>query len=182
MARRSCPRLRLRLHRITATTITGKPPHSRLRSSRSGSRMATKPPLPRPTDELVRAAVADFDADNQLVEKAAGEIFAQFPHNTEVSHVLLKALALTSFTVRESSTRISNLLPATSPASASTLHCRRVDPTQLTASRTAAVCGCIFLLQANTVAGTIPRLTRSTTPTWRSASGNIAGNQNQIGS
>jgi hypothetical protein len=56
--------------------------------------MATKPSLLRPTDELVRAAVADFDADNQLVEKAAGEIFTQFPHNTEVSHILLKALAL----------------------------------------------------------------------------------------
>jgi hypothetical protein len=58
--------------------------------------MAIEHPLPRPTNELVSAAAAEFDADPsiQLAEKAVGEPFTQFPQNTEISHVLWKTTAL----------------------------------------------------------------------------------------
>jgi hypothetical protein len=49
---------------------------------------------PTPTVELIKAECDAFDPENQLVEDALGQLFAQFPKNTETSHVLLKVLAL----------------------------------------------------------------------------------------
>lgn len=55
-----------------------------------------KHPLPQPTAELVTAAGIEFDKDpsTQLGEEALKLLFTQFPRNTDISEVLLKALTL----------------------------------------------------------------------------------------
>jgi hypothetical protein len=50
--------------------------------------------LPTPTVELVKAECAAFDQENQLTEEVLEKLRAQFPRNTDTSHVLLKVLAL----------------------------------------------------------------------------------------
>ncbi len=50
--------------------------------------------LPTPTVELVQAACDAFDEDDKRKEEALRLLWAQFPHNTETSHVLLKVLVL----------------------------------------------------------------------------------------
>jgi hypothetical protein len=52
--------------------------------------------LATPTVELVKAKGDEFDRDpsTRLVEDALGHLRAQFPRNTEASHVLLKVVTL----------------------------------------------------------------------------------------
>src|ERR1035441_2254588 len=52
--------------------------------------------LATPTVELVKAKICEFDGDpsTRLGEDALGQLWAQFPRNTETPHVLLKVLAL----------------------------------------------------------------------------------------
>jgi hypothetical protein len=52
--------------------------------------------LATPTAELVRVRCDEFDRDpsTQLAEDALGQLWAQFPRNTETAHVLLKVLVL----------------------------------------------------------------------------------------
>jgi hypothetical protein len=50
--------------------------------------------LPVPTVELAKAECDEFDRENFLAETALGELLAQFPRNTDTSHVLLKVLVL----------------------------------------------------------------------------------------
>jgi hypothetical protein len=50
--------------------------------------------LRRPTVGLVRAACEEFDKANLIIEQALKELFNQFPANSDVSHVLLKVVAL----------------------------------------------------------------------------------------
>src|ERR1700722_14197636 len=50
--------------------------------------------LPIPTVDFVVKEGREFDRENQLIEDALGLLWAQFPHNTDTSHVLLKVLIL----------------------------------------------------------------------------------------
>ena len=50
--------------------------------------------LATPTVELVRAECDAFDREDELIEEALKQLRAQFPCNTETSHVLLKVLVL----------------------------------------------------------------------------------------
>ena len=52
--------------------------------------------LAGPTADLVRAKCDEFDREpsTRLTEEALGQLWAQFPRNSETSHVLLKILAL----------------------------------------------------------------------------------------
>jgi hypothetical protein len=52
--------------------------------------------LATPTAELVRIRCDEFDRDpsTHLAEDALGQLWVQFPRNTETAHVLLKVLAL----------------------------------------------------------------------------------------
>jgi hypothetical protein len=61
--------------------------------------------LPAPAVELVREECEAFDQENQLIEEALGQLRAQFPHNAETSHVLLKVLVLNQLY----NTRINNI-------------------------------------------------------------------------
>jgi hypothetical protein len=47
---------------------------------------------PCPTD--IERACEQFDADNKVLEAALGELFRQFPRNTDPAHVFLKVTAL----------------------------------------------------------------------------------------
>ena len=47
-----------------------------------------------PSAELVNEACERFDRENEVVEKALADLFAQYPANTNPSHVLLKVVAL----------------------------------------------------------------------------------------
>ncbi|HJX84273.1 MAG TPA: hypothetical protein VJ723_08020 [Candidatus Angelobacter sp.] len=51
-------------------------------------------PLPTPTVELVIAAGEKFDRENALSECALAQLLQEFPHNIEISHVLLKVVVL----------------------------------------------------------------------------------------
>jgi hypothetical protein len=50
--------------------------------------------LPIPTFELVTKEGRDFDEENRLIEESLALLWARFPHNTDTSQVLLKALVL----------------------------------------------------------------------------------------
>jgi hypothetical protein len=50
--------------------------------------------LRRPTVDLVTAACGRFDRENEIIERALKELFDQFPGNSDLSHVLLKVVAL----------------------------------------------------------------------------------------
>lgn len=50
--------------------------------------------LPHPTVERVQVEGDKFDRENQLVEEALAQLLRAFPHNTENSQVLIKALVL----------------------------------------------------------------------------------------
>jgi hypothetical protein len=50
--------------------------------------------LPIPTFELVTKEGRDFDEENRLIEESLALLWAQFPHNTDTSQVLLKVLVL----------------------------------------------------------------------------------------
>jgi hypothetical protein len=50
--------------------------------------------LDRPTPELVDAAREKFDKEDEAVEQGLKELFAQFPSNTKLAHVLIKVAAL----------------------------------------------------------------------------------------
>jgi hypothetical protein len=52
--------------------------------------------LQTPSAESVKAACERFDRENQAAEHALNELFHQYPHNTELSHVLLKVVAVNS--------------------------------------------------------------------------------------
>ena len=49
-----------------------------------------------PTVELVKAACEKFDRENELSELALAELFRQYPHNGELTHILLKVVAVNS--------------------------------------------------------------------------------------
>ncbi len=49
-------------------------------------------PLPAPTVELVNAEDDEFDSNYQVVEEAIRQLISKFPHNTEISQVLLKVV------------------------------------------------------------------------------------------
>jgi hypothetical protein len=69
--------------------------------------------LEKPTVEAVKIAVREFDEENQTIETALTELFSQYPHNTEESHVLLKVVALNelySTQIRLYSERIPTIL------------------------------------------------------------------------
>ena len=61
--------------------------------------------LPTPTVGLVKEECRKFDEENQLVEEALRLLRAQFPHNTETSHILLKVSVLN----RLYSTRVNDI-------------------------------------------------------------------------
>jgi hypothetical protein len=63
------------------------------------------PLLPIPTISLVREEGNEFDRENKLIEGTLGLLRAQFPHNTETSHVFLKVLVLN----RLYSTRVNDI-------------------------------------------------------------------------
>jgi hypothetical protein len=50
--------------------------------------------LPSVTVELVKAECDAFDRENELIEEALKQLRAQFPLNTDASHVLLKIVVL----------------------------------------------------------------------------------------
>jgi len=50
--------------------------------------------LCEPTVELVKTACDKFDHENDVVEGALSELFAMFPANTDIRHVLLKVVTL----------------------------------------------------------------------------------------
>jgi hypothetical protein len=50
--------------------------------------------LPTPTVELVENECKEFDRECWLAEEALTQLWAQFPRNTDVRHVLLKVLVL----------------------------------------------------------------------------------------
>ena len=50
--------------------------------------------LRRPTVGLVTAACDEFDKENEIIERALQVLFSQFPGNSDLSHVLLKVVAL----------------------------------------------------------------------------------------
>jgi len=50
--------------------------------------------LPRPTIDLVNAECAEFDREESLVEESLCLLWAQFPKNSDIRHVLLKVLVL----------------------------------------------------------------------------------------
>jgi hypothetical protein len=50
--------------------------------------------LPTPTLEFVNTECDEFDQESRLVEGALGQLWKQFPRNTETPHVLLKVLVL----------------------------------------------------------------------------------------
>jgi hypothetical protein len=50
--------------------------------------------LRRPTLDLVTAACEKFDKENLIIEQALKELFNQYPHNSDLSRVLLKVVAL----------------------------------------------------------------------------------------
>ena len=50
--------------------------------------------LEKPTTQAVTDAGKRFDEENRIIEDALGELFRQFPKNTNPAHVLLKVLAL----------------------------------------------------------------------------------------
>jgi len=52
--------------------------------------------LEMPTPETVKAACQRFDHENEAAEQALAELFRQYPHNTDLSHVLLKVVAVNS--------------------------------------------------------------------------------------
>lgn len=56
--------------------------------------MTTMPPTPTP--ERVRAACDEFEQKYRVVEGALGWLFAQYPSNDDLRHVLLKVVALSS--------------------------------------------------------------------------------------
>ncbi len=47
-----------------------------------------------PTESLVHKSAEKFDQENSIVERALQELFRMFPTNDDVSHVLLKVVAL----------------------------------------------------------------------------------------
>ncbi|MGB7546695.1 MAG: hypothetical protein WBM14_03020 [Terracidiphilus sp.] len=51
-------------------------------------------PWTEPTVDNLRKACADFERENQTLEKALGELFKQFPDNLDPAHVLLKVVTL----------------------------------------------------------------------------------------
>lgn len=50
--------------------------------------------LPRPTPDLVRWYINQFDQSQQVVEQALTKLFTYLPENTQVEDVLLKVVAL----------------------------------------------------------------------------------------
>jgi hypothetical protein len=50
--------------------------------------------LTPPTEELVKSACEEFDRDNREIEEALTELFARYPGNRDLRHVLLKVVAL----------------------------------------------------------------------------------------
>ena len=50
--------------------------------------------LRRPTVDLVTKACNEFDKQNLIIERALEELFNQFPGNSDLSHILLKVVAL----------------------------------------------------------------------------------------
>lgn len=52
--------------------------------------------LTAPDADLVRAACAQFDRENEVTEKALTDLFAAYPANVDPSRVLLKVVALNS--------------------------------------------------------------------------------------
>lgn len=48
----------------------------------------------RPTAQNIRQAIAEFDADNRIIEDALRELLRQYPYNSSHSQVLLKATAI----------------------------------------------------------------------------------------
>src|SRR5215813_15671663 len=48
----------------------------------------------KPTADDIRQAVAEFDSENDTLEKALRELFGQYRHNTQPTQVLLKVTAL----------------------------------------------------------------------------------------
>jgi hypothetical protein len=50
--------------------------------------------LRRPTVDLVTAACSEFDRQNLIIEQALKELFNQYHGNSDLSHVLLKVVAL----------------------------------------------------------------------------------------
>jgi hypothetical protein len=50
--------------------------------------------LRRPTVDLVAEACKEFEKENLIIEQALKELFNQFPGNSDLSHVLLKVVAL----------------------------------------------------------------------------------------
>jgi hypothetical protein len=69
-----------------------------------------KQPLPRPTVELVKAEGDKFDQEpsTRLGEEALGQLRTQFPRNRDLSHVLLKVLALNKLYSARCATLISS--------------------------------------------------------------------------
>jgi hypothetical protein len=47
-----------------------------------------------PTAELVQAACEKFDREESVIESALKELFSQYPGNVDLSHVLLKVVAV----------------------------------------------------------------------------------------
>ena len=52
--------------------------------------------LEAPTAERVKAAIAEFDHENELAEHTLEELFRQYPDNSDIRHVLLKVVAVNS--------------------------------------------------------------------------------------
>jgi hypothetical protein len=50
--------------------------------------------LEKPTAEGVRSAAKRFDEENRIIENALGDLFRQYPENTDPARVLLKVAAL----------------------------------------------------------------------------------------
>jgi len=52
--------------------------------------------LQMPSPDSVKAACERFDRENHAAEEALHELFSQYPHNTDLRHVLLKVVAVNS--------------------------------------------------------------------------------------
>jgi len=50
--------------------------------------------LPRPTEELVRAKIGEFDREYEPIEDTLKQLIAQFPQNTDLSQVIVKVAAI----------------------------------------------------------------------------------------
>ena len=131
--------------------------------------------LATPTAELVRIRCDEFDRDpsTHLAEDALGQLWVQFPRNTETAHVLLKVLALNKLNSTQVRDIDVEILARHIAGIGIDPLLAEGSPVPSISSPIASTCGTTSLLPASTVVGTTPTLTQFTTVVLMNVSGHI---------